>query len=255
MTNPNCDQFEPLLAACADGAASEVERTRVMTHVATCAACARALQVQQLMHQAMAEGGRAAAGQAPPGLRTRIAATLAAERPPVIDIGWRTRLSAFAAAALVVLALGAIALPVITGRSNVVLAAQLALDHLKCFTIDGHDHGQVLSVADAEAELLHDYGWQLTVPQTGGADHGRLLSVRRCLYGDGRAAHLLYRVDGEPVSLFILPGLERPSDQLSLFGYDEVVWNAEGRTFMLVGRAGTWHALQQMASNLRNGAE
>ena len=79
-----------------------------------------------------------------------------------------------------VLALGAIALPVITGRSNVVLAAQLALDHLKCFTIDGHDHGQVLSVADAEAELLHDYGWQLSVPQTGGADHGRLISVRRC---------------------------------------------------------------------------
>jgi hypothetical protein len=137
----------------------------------------------------------------------------------------------------------------------VVLAAQLALDHLKCFTIDGDDHGRVLSVAEAEAELLHDYGWQLTVPQTGGAEHGRLVAVRRCIYGDGRAAHLLYRVDGEPVSLFILPGLERPADQLSLFGHDEVVWNTGGRTFVLVGAAGSRNALQQMASNLRNGAE
>lgn len=154
-----------------------------------------------------------------------------------------------------VLALGAVALPVITGRSNVVLAAQLALDHLKCFAIDGHDHGQVLSVAEAEAELLHDYGWQLSVPQTAGSDQGRLIAVRRCIYGDGRAAHLLYRVDGEPVSLFILPGLERPTDQLSLLGHDEVVWNTNGRTFMLVGNAGSRNALLQMASNLRNGAE
>ena len=87
------------------------------------------------------------------------------------------------------------------------------------------------------------------------SDHGRLISVRRCIYGDGRAAHLLYRVDGEPVSLFILPGLVRPADQLSLFGYDEVVWNSGGRTLMLVGRAGSRNALQQMASNLKNGAE
>ena len=255
MTNTNCEHLQPLLAACADGAASEADRALVATHIQTCAACTHALQVQQLMHQAMARRGRATADVAPPGLRTRIAATLAAERSPVIDVGWRTRLSAFAAAAVVVLALGAVALPVITGRSTVVLAAQLALDHLKCFTIDGHDHGEVLSVAEAEAELLNDYGWQLSVPPSAGSDQGRLLAVRRCLYGDGRAAHLLYRVDGEPVSLFILPGLERPVDQLSLLGHDEVVWNANGRTFMLVGNAGSRNQLLQMASNLRNGAE
>jgi anti-sigma factor RsiW len=255
MIEPDCEPFQPLLAACADGAASESEWARVSAHVATCAACAQALRVQEQMHQVMKLRGRAAADTAPPGLRTRIAATIAAEPPPALDLGWRTRLSAFAAAALVVLTLGAVALPVITGRSTVVLAAQLALDHLKCFTIDGHDHGQVLSVAEAEAELLHDYGWQLRVPPSAGSERGRLISVRRCLYGDGRAAHLLYRVDGQPVSLFILPGLERPADQLSLLGHDEVVWNSHGRTFMLVGDAGSRNALQQMASNLRNGAE
>jgi hypothetical protein len=231
MTNTNCEHLQPLLAACADGAASEADRALVTTHVQTCAACAHALQVQRLMHQTMARRGRATADVAPPGLRTRIAANLAAERSPVIDVGWRTRLSAFAAAAVVVLALGAVALPVITGRSTVVLAAQLALDHLKCFTIDGHDHGEELTVAEAEAELLNDYGWQLSVPRSAGADHGRLLAVRRCLYG------------------------ERPVDQLSLLGHDEVVWNANGRTFMLVGNAGSRNELLQMASNLKNGAE
>jgi anti-sigma factor RsiW len=255
MTNTNCEQFQPLLAACADGATSEADRLRVTAHIQTCGACAHALQVQQLMHRTMALRGRATADVAPPGLRTRIAANLAAERSSVIDVGWRTRLSAFAAAAVVVLALGGVALPVVTGRSTVVLAAQLALDHLKCFTIDGHDHGEVLSVAQAEAELLHDYGWQLSVAQSAGSDRGRLVAVRRCIYGDGRAAHLLYRVDGEPVSLFIMPGLDRPADQLSVFGHDEVVWNQNGRTFMLVGDAGSRTELLQMASNLRNGAE
>ena len=48
-----------------------------------------------------------------------------------------------------------------------------------------------------------------------------LVAVRRCLYGDGFAAHLLYRLDGEPVSLFIMPGLERPADEVSLLGHDK----------------------------------
>jgi anti-sigma factor RsiW len=76
--------------------------------------------------------------------------------------------------------------------------------------------------------------------------------------GDGRrgrrAAHLLYRVAGEPVSLFILPGLERPAQELTLLGHQEVVWTEGGRTYLLVG-TGDRHRLLQMASNLRNGAQ
>ena len=84
---------------------------------------------------------------------------------------------------------------------------------------------------------------------------GRLVAVRRCLYGDGRAAHLLYTVGGAPVSLFILPGVERPMAELSVLGQSEVVWNQGGRTYMLVGDSGLDDQLQSMASNLRNGAE
>jgi anti-sigma factor RsiW len=252
MTCPTC---EPLLAAYADGAISGADRTRVDDHLRACEACREALAVQTTMRRVLLAGGRAAEVSAPPGLRTRIAATLAAEQAPAGAFGWGSRLSAFAAAAVVVLAVGAAALPVVTTHSTVVLAAQMALDHLKCFSLDGHDHGDTIPVAEAERELLQDYGWSLDVPETAGDLAGRLVAVRRCLYGDGRAAHLLYRVNGEPVSLFILPGLERPAETLTLLSQDTVVWADGGRTYVLVGSAGTSPRLEEMASNLRNEAK
>ncbi|MCC7035226.1 MAG: zf-HC2 domain-containing protein [Acidobacteria bacterium] len=250
-----CEQLEPTLASYADGELDGVARTRVEAHLETCADCRRAVEVQRLVRTTLAARRSSLLDAAPPGLRTRLAARLVEESAAAVEIGWRTRLSAFAAAALVVLAAGAVALPVITGRSTVVLAAQMALDHLKCFAIDGHAHDQPITKAEAEAELLREYGWQLDVPATLGPDGGRLVAVRRCLYGDGRAAHLLYRVDGAPISLFILPGLERPAEALTMMGHDEVVWNAGGRTYLLVGAEGERNRLMRMASNLQNGAE
>ncbi|MGE0459940.1 MAG: zf-HC2 domain-containing protein [Vicinamibacterales bacterium] len=250
-----CEQLEPLLAPYADGELPATEQARVSAHLHGCAACRRAVDVQQQVREALAARRSRLADPAPPGLRTRLAARLAEERTPAVDLGWRTRLSAFAAAALVVLAVGAVALPIVTARSTVVLAAQMALDHLKCFSIDGHVDDEPITEAEAEAELLREYGWQLDVPATLGPDGGRLVAVRRCLYGDGRAAHLLYRVDGVPVSLFILPGLERPAEALTMMGHAEVVWTAGGRTYLLVGPEEDRNRLLRMASNLQNGAE
>lgn len=193
-----CEQLEPLLAPYADGELPAAEQARVLAHLHICASCRRAVDIQQQVRETLSARRSGLADSAPPGLRTRLAARLAGERAPVVDPGWRTRLSAFAAAALVVLAVGAVALPIVTERSTVVLAAQMALDHLKCFTIDGHVHDEPITEADAEAELLREYGWQLDVPPTLGPEGGRLVAVRRCLYGDGRAAHLLYAWTARP---------------------------------------------------------
>jgi anti-sigma factor RsiW len=250
-----CQEIQPLLAAYADDAASDAERQQVGDHLLGCAACREAVEVQRTIRQILAAHGRSAGAVAPPGLATRIAATLADEQPALLAPGWRFRLSAFAAAALVVLAVGAAAVPVVTGRSTVVLAAQLALDHLKCFLIEPHDHGEVVSVAEAEAELERDYGWDLTVPETVGLPDSRLVAVRRCLYGEGRAAHLLYTVGDQPVSLFILSGVERPAAEVSLLGQHEVAWSHDGRTYLLVGAAETETRLHEMASYLRDGAQ
>lgn len=250
-----CEEMDLMLAAYVDGLAVPEDRRHVETHIKACPACRQDLEVQMAMRQALAAHGRSTAPLVPPGLATRISAVLAAEQKPVADGWWGVRLSAFAAAALVVLAVSAVALPVITGRSTVVLAAQLALDHLKCFTIEPHNHGESVTVAEAEAELKREYGWDLPVPPTAGAADGHLVAVRRCIYGDGRAAHLLYTVGGVPVSLFILPGVERPMADLALLGQSEVVWNQNGRTYMLVADASQHARLQAMASTLQNGAE
>ena len=170
-------------------------------------------------------------------------------------LAWTGRLTAFAAAAMVVLTIGAVLLPVATVRSTAVLAAQLALDHLKCFTIDGDADGEPIPAAQAEATLKQEFDFTVTVPASLDAEKLELMAVRRCLYGDGRAAHVLYRLDGEPVSLFIIPGLTRPAAELSLFGHEQVVWTAGDRTYMLIARATTRDNLARVASYLQNEAK
>ncbi|MEZ5283535.1 MAG: zf-HC2 domain-containing protein [Vicinamibacterales bacterium] len=250
-----CSDASVRLAAYVDGGLPADARTHLDDHLTACAACRRDLARQTEVRDLLGAAGRQTAAMPPPWLHTRIAARLAAEAAPASRPGWRTRVTAFAAAALVVLAVSAAALPVVTGRSTVVLAAQLALDHLKCFVIDGEADGGVLDVAEAEAELRDAYGWNLHVPATAGDADAQLMAVRRCLYGDGRAAHLLYRWHGAPVSLFILPGLERPDATLTVFGHEAVVWTGAGRTYVLVGAAASRDQLSRMATTLRNEAE
>ena len=251
----DCKQIEGSLAAVADGGAPPDEAARVARHLASCPACRQALQVQATARAVLRTRAAQLSVVAPPGLRTRIIASARAERPEAAAIlSWRGRLSAFSAAAILVLTLGAALLPIVTERSTVVLAAQMALDHLKCFMIDGDRDGAPISKADAEATIAREYGWTASVPASAAAEGVELMAVRHCLYGDGMAAHLLYRVQGKPVSLFILPGLARPAAELSVLGHDEVVWTQGDRTYMLVAGAGTTAGLARVASYLRNEA-
>lgn len=252
----DCRQFEGSLAAVADGNAPAEDAARVARHLESCEACRQVVHAQTTARAVLRARAAQLSVTAPPGLRTRIAATARAERPePSGALNWRGRLSAFAAAALVVLVLGAALLPVVTGRFTVVLAAQMALDHLKCFVIDGDGDGPAISKADAEALLKREYGWTMSVPASSEAADLALVAVRHCLYGDGLAAHLLYRAQGQPVSLFIMPGLVRPPAELRVLGHDELVWTQGDRTYMLVSGAGTTAGLARVASYLRNEAK
>jgi len=249
----DCKQIEGSLPAVADGGASPEQQITVTRHLESCAACRHALQAQTTARAVLQARAAHVSVTAPPGLRTRILATARAERPEAASVlSWRGRLTAFAAAAVLMLTLGAALLPIVTERSTVVLAAQMALDHLKCFMIDGDGDGPAISKADAEATIVREYGWRASVPAS--AEGVELLAVRHCLYGDGMAAHLLYRVQGQPVSLFIMPGLVRPPAELSVLGHDELVWTQGDRTYMLVSAAGTRAGLTRVASYLRNEA-
>ena len=260
-----CHEVEDNLAAYVDGLSTRA--AQIDAHLATCAECRASAHAQRVARTVVKARAAHLSPIAPPGLRTRLIASSPqapspqAPSPQALtpsspqDLGWTGRLTAFAAAAMVVLTLGAILLPVATVRSTALLAAQLALDHLKCFTIDGDADGQPIAKAAAEATLQNDFGLSVTVPASLPAERIELMAVRRCLYGDGRAAHLMYRVDGEPVSLFVLPGLTRPAETLALFGHDEVVWTEGERTYMLVARAGLGAGMDRIASYLRTEAK
>ena len=258
----NCAEIQDQLAAHVDGEQT-TSSASIAAHLDTCAACREFAQAQTVARSVLKARASQLSAVAPPGLRTRVTANIADEletsRPQdprtAPALAWTGRLSAVAAAAIVVLTLGAILLPVATIRSTAVLAAQLALDHLKCFTIDGDADGEPISKPDAEAILKREYDFTVSVPASIADERLLLMAVRRCLYGDGRAAHLMYRLGDEPVSLFVIPGLSRPAAELSLFGHDQVVWTEGDRTYMLVARAGLGDSLARVASHLRNEAK
>jgi anti-sigma factor RsiW len=264
----NCREVEEKLAAYVDGTTRSMD---VAAHLDTCDACRASAHAQTVARTVLKARAAQLSPIAPPGLRTHVVANISGEstisrpqdlttsRPQDLKtfpvLGWTGRLSAFAAAAMVVLTLGAILLPVATVRSTALLAAQLALDHLKCFTIDGDADGQPIPKAVAEATLQQDFDLSVTIPESVPSERLELMAVRRCLYGDGRAAHLMYRLNGEPVSLFIIPGLTRPAAEMSLFGHDQAVWAQGDRTYMLVARGGSRNDLARVASYLRNEAK
>jgi len=247
-----CRDVEEQLPSYVDGSMTE-GRQAVSSHIETCDDCRASWHAQTVARTVLQARAAQLSSIAPPGLRTRIAANVvAAPEPP---LAWTGRLTAFAAAAMVMLTLGAILLPVVTIRSTAVLAAQLALDHLKCFTIEGDANGEPIAKQAAEATLKEEFGLTVNVPPSLPSEKLELLAVRRCLYGDGRAAHLMYRLNGEPVSLFIVPGLTRPAAELSLFGHDQLVWADGDRTYMLVASGGSREGLARVAPYLRNEAK
>jgi anti-sigma factor RsiW len=265
----NCREIEEKLPAYVDGMLTGGEPARaelgqaILAHLETCDACRQLAHAQSVARTVLKARAAQLAPMAPPGLRTRVLAnTESVSQEPASPkrseggvLAWSGRLTAFAAAAMVVLTLGAVLLPVATVRSTALLAAQLALDHLKCFTIEGDADAPSIPAAQAEAMLKQEFDFIVTVPASLEAEKLELLAVRRCLYGDGRAAHLLYRLDGEPVSLFIIPGLTRPAAELSLFGHDQVVWTKGDRTYMLIARGGSRNALARVASYVQNEAK
>jgi len=103
--------------------------------------------------------------------------------------------------------------------------------------------------AALEASWRGWQGWPLVVPS--GRDSGMtLLGYRRCVITEGRLAHLLYRRNGETLSLFVMPdGPHVDHTELEMFGQDAVLWESHGLTYALVGR-GDRAAMAAVAASL-----
>jgi anti-sigma factor RsiW len=231
-----CRRTVEQLAPYLDGELSHAERADVERHLGGCPPCRRAATA--------ASGGRAVlrersttlrAAPLPPGLRSRCEALVSQGAGTK---SWRQRwLPALAVAALVITTgLGVLSLE--TRRSGAVLAAQLTADHVKCDHFFTSPDMMPMDARDAELLFSNDYGWEVPVPPSSPADGITLVAARRCLYTSGTIPHMIYRVGGQDMSLFMLPGVTRKTEDIVQLGYESQIWSRGGNTYVLVHRRG-----------------
>jgi anti-sigma factor RsiW len=222
----SCKEIEPLVTAYVDGEANPADQVTVSSHLERCPPCRVQAERQSAARTVLRARARTlACAEASPALRARCAAHVKpSARPSARALPWAVAASFVLAAVLLV---------TFTARSTTVLAAQLAVDHVKCFEFVG---APTTDVHALEAKLQSGFGWHLTVPPGSAGASLTLLTARRCLYADGKIAHLLYRHHDRPVSLFVLPNVVRAPEELQVMGHEVVLWSSGRRSYVLVGR-------------------
>ncbi|WP_239489206.1 hypothetical protein [Luteitalea sp. TBR-22] len=228
----SCTEIAPLLTELAEAPEGQPLAPAVAAHLAACGACQRSLRTQREMHALLRARAATLVGRAPDALRARIAATRPA-RPAVRR--WAPLRMPVAATVLLAL-LGVLGYG-LTSASSTVLAAQLALDHLKCVRLVSPE--TTMNPVQAMKEWAQQYGWSPKVPAPPATRKASLVGVRRCLYGHGHLAHLLYEVEGHTVSVFVMPRSEYPVGAETVahdfLGQHAEVWAEGDQSFAVVG--------------------
>ena len=244
MGNP-CERMDGLLAPWVDGEISPAEGAYVETHLARCPPCrARAAAERQIRNLLQSRRAALAAGEMPASLSARLATTRL--RP-------RVRRLSLPAAAVLALVVGGWGLHELTLRSTSVLAAQLAADHVKCHLLARS--GDSSDPARVEQALADRYGFDVRVPPGTSDGRLRLLGARRCLTGEGTNAHVLYRFDDQPVSLYLVPEQPRAPAALEVAGQQAVMWPGHNGTYVLLASARAGLDMTDLARTMQRASE
>jgi anti-sigma factor RsiW len=251
---PNCWSIDPLITPYVDGELAPADRETVEGHMRACTPCRARIATEQAARD-LVRASRPAltAAAASPDLRARCAAAGRAPGvprvPALLAVPWRARLKPLALAATLAILVGGAFLYPLTGRSTRVMAAELTIDHMKCFLLNA-----ALGTHDPEAavtEALADgFDWRAQLPDQPERAGLELVGERTCLYGKGRIAHVMYRHEGRAVSVFMLPDDVRQDGIVSIFGHRAAIWTVGHRTFVLVAREPPGE-IERMASFVR----
>jgi anti-sigma factor RsiW len=232
-----CAEIEPLTTRFVDAVAPAVERERVEQHLDECPRCRGQVVAEQRARAVVRAHGDALIERASPALRARCRAASASARlarralPLLSRSGWPMAL-----AATVVLAIAGVVLYGLVLYPTEAVAAQLTLDHLKCFAL--FEEPSALVPADVQAALKSRYGFEVSLPDVEHADGLALVGGRRCIYLEGTVAHLLYRSGAIQVSLFVLPpGTKLGHTDLDVLGHTAVAFTRAGRTWVVLARS------------------
>ena len=228
----DCRRTAERLASYVDDTLPAPERAEVERHLGACDPCRRAATREHGARRVLREcATRLRREVAPPGLRSRCEA-IARDAASPRTTWWRARfVPALITAVLIVFAFSAV-FSFATRQSDTLLAAQLTADHLKCF----HMSSPVLagSAAQIESALASRYGWNVHIPPSSAAEGVELVGARRCLYADGAIPHVLYRVHGHDVSLYMLEGVSRSAAEVVALGHESRIWSRGDTTYVLV---------------------
>jgi anti-sigma factor RsiW len=240
---PGCASIGPLVTPYVDGELAPADRGLVQEHLGVCAPCRSLVTAERATRELLVAHRPSLTTPAPAALHARCAGLAreylaALPTPAAAQTGrpfaaWRARLAPLAAAAALVIIVGGAFLYVATGRSTRLMAAELAADHVKCFTMNAV-FGTRQSSEKVQHTLASSFNWTAAVPRAEGELD--LVGSRPCVYGQGRMAHIMYRHDGAPVSLFMLPRTERAPQMVEALGYSCAIWSKNHRTFVLVSR-------------------
>ena len=239
MMDDDCRRTAGRLTSYVDDGLPAAERAELESHLDRCPPCRTDAHRQMGARHVLRDQARALTdAPLPPGLRTRCealarehvaAATEAGRVPPGFSIRRFASMTA-----VVMLVMGFFLFSLATHQSDTVLAAQLTADHAKCFRLFANGDSPDMDAHRVEKMLEDDYGWDLRVPPSSEAADIHLIGARRCLYADGSLPHVMYRVGGHDVSLYVLDGVARPAADLVSLGHRSHIWTAGRRTYVLV---------------------
>jgi len=225
---PSCREIDPLFAPFVDGAATADERAIVEAHLRACPKCRHQTALQSAVRDTVRT--KLSRPCAPEELRTRCRAAARAGRWPFGTT--RSTLASLSMAAALVLIVGGVLMYILTGLSPTVLAAQLTLDHMTCFAVHAD---RAVDVGAGEQQYARDHGTQIHLPRPAAAGL-QLVNMRRCFCGEGVAAHAMYRLNGRPLSLYVIADAGHERGSAEVFGHDAVIWSSANSTYVLIGR-------------------
>ena len=243
---PNCQIIDPLVTPFVDGELPDADCRTVEEHLRVCPPCHARVVAERAVHtvlRARAESLRAPA-PSPLHARCRELAARGGEHPAapprswgafIPRGGWTARVAPFALAASLIVIVGGAFVVQATRRSEVVLAAELTADHVKCLAMN-RMLGTHQEAAAVESSLFSGFNWNVHLPEHPEQEGLELVGSRPCLYGEGKIAHIMYRHDGNPVSLFMLPQTSRAQQLVRVLGHEAAIWCVGNRTFVLLAR-------------------
>jgi hypothetical protein len=109
---------------------------------------------------------------------------------------------------------------------------------MKCFHLLTAADAPALDADAAEEMMARRYGWNVRVPPSSEAHGITLVGARRCLYASGTIPHVLYRVNGEDLSLFVLTGGHHRTAHVDTLGHQSEIWSEGDTTYVLVSSEG-----------------